>query len=130
MAKKKTTDRLDIVDGSRGLWQIKWFLVDDDNDFGAILGEVEYTFEEVAQAEPDDWEHRMATYVAGKSKGVERCSGGLGYGWESLKDAKAALTQIRAALKGGMKEAPKKPWPQWALEAKAAGWKAPKGWTP
>lgn len=129
MAKKKT-DRLDIVDGARGLWQIKWFLADDDNDFGAILGEVEYTLEDVTQAKSEDWDHRMATYVAGKSKGVERCSGGMGYGWEALKDAKLALREISVALKAGAKGALKKPWPAWALEAKAAGWKAPKGWTP
>lgn len=39
---------------------------------------------------------------------------------KALAAAKAALTIHRSA----------KPWPEWAKQALAAGWKAPKGWKP
>ena len=47
--------------------------------------------------------------------------------WETTAQAKKALAVARLALKNFRADAP---WPAWAVQAKAAGWKPPKGWMP
>lgn len=38
--------------------------------------------------------------------------------------------EVRAVLDGMAEFEGAKPWPEWAKQALAAGWRAPKGWTP
>jgi hypothetical protein len=73
----------------------------------------------------EDTEHRAATEGARALNTSELGADGLYWYTRSaaskaLAAAKAALTVHRSA----------KPWPEWAKQALAAGWKAPKGWKP
>jgi hypothetical protein len=113
-----------VVDADRLGYYICWYFP-DEGDQGGTLGESTYTAAQLAKAEPADWEHIKATITAGQTAGVER-AGHDGYRWESRTDAFAALRAIKAAIK----DKSNKPWPEWAVQAKAAGWKPPKGWKP
>jgi hypothetical protein len=98
-----------------------------DGEEGARLGESRYTERDLASASPENWVHIKATLVAEQTAGVivprERWRN---FQWERAADAKAALRAIRAALR----DKSSKPWPEWAVKAKAAGWVPPKGWKP
>lgn len=117
-------ERLQIEEDCRGTYRIVWVL---DGEAGAILGQggERYTAAQVAKSSSSSvWEHRMATHVLAKAPGVRRNS--AGYYWETYATAQIAIRMARAALKNkGLK-----PWPSWALEAKAHRWAPPKGWTP
>lgn len=126
-------DKLDIWE-DRYLYRIAWFLEEED-DMGAVLGQGKERFTEAQLArathENDEWEHMKATMTiqqmtmaTDNQPGVEL--DGTGYFWESLSEARKALKMVRAALK----DKSNKPWPEWAMKAKAAGWKAPKNWKP
>lgn len=116
-------DTLVIDDHDRTGYRIKWFL-EEEADLGAVLGETLYTSTALAKAKTDDWDHIAATIAVGATEGVEHDRDG--YYWESRKHAQAALRAAKAVLK----DKSRKPWPEWAVKAKAAGWKAPKGWAP
>ena len=118
-------DKLIIVE-DHYCYRIQWLLQEDEDDTGAILGQggERFSIEQVAKAKSDDWEHRMATHVADQDEYV--LSDNEGFYWESDSRAKAVLKMINIALK----DKSKKPWPAWALEAKAHTWTPPKGWTP
>jgi len=54
-----------------------------------------------------------------------------GFEFESVSDVKRFLAAMRAAVKSAKSEYDSGvPWPEWAKQAQAAGWKAPKGWKP
>lgn len=122
-------DRL-VVTEDHYMYRIVWMIAEDDFGEGAMLGQgpehkwKEERLESCKGNKDMEWEHVMATITAGKSPGVEHDA--QGYYWESSSAATKALTMIRAQLK----DKSKKPWPSWALEAKAAKWTPPKGWTP
>lgn len=112
-----------FIDDDRSYYRITWYLP-DEGDHGATLGESRYTRAHLERAKcDDDWEHIAATIAVSEAPGVQRDRDG--YYWESRKDAVAALRTANTVLKNR-----KKPWPEWALQAQAAGWKAPKGWKP
>lgn len=115
--------KLVFNDSDRYYYRISWYDA-EEGDYGATLGEETYTERQLAKAKPEDWEHIAAVVTAGKSKGVQRDS--YGYYWESRSDAAQALREIKVVLK--LKSG--KPWPDWAVKAKSAGWKPPKNWTP
>lgn len=116
-------DRI-VLDADRLGYFLAWYFP-EEGDIGATLGESEYTEEQLARAKPNDWEHVKATITASRTDGVERC-GSDGYRWQSKTKAQAALRAINAAIK----DRASKPWPDWAVKAKAAGWKAPENWKP
>lgn len=120
------TDALSVHEtqhGGYGGYRISWFV---DGDVGATLGEQEFTAKQVEKSkDTDEWEYRLCNYVASKTQGVSQDANG--YMWETQREAKAALKVIRAALKDGRS---RRPWPDWAIKAKAAGWTPPNGWTP
>lgn len=65
----------------------------------------------------------------------DRISGGLVFHRRSVatkvrRAATAAVKGLRAKAKAVLKATPEATWPLWAITAKAAGWKAPKGWKP
>jgi len=112
-----------VVDCDRlGVWRITWFLA-EDGDLGASLGEQEYTQASLEKADPAERDHVLATLTAKKTAGVKRDGT---YYWESESAATKALRLINATLKADDGA----PWPEWAIKAKAEGWKAPKGWKP
>lgn len=57
-----------------------------------------------------------------------------GFYWDTESKARKALAKVKAAIKAdaAAQKALKagKPWPEWAVKAKAEGWRAPKGWMP
>jgi len=118
-------DKLCVIEGRYGYdHRIAWFLA-EDGDFGAVLGDGDrYTHADLKKASGDDRAHILACLTAAKSDGVTRDRDG--FSWETRTKATAALRMINLALKtdGGA------PWPEWAIRAKAEGWKEPKGWKP
>jgi hypothetical protein len=112
-------ERLVLDEDRHGLFRIFWYLPDED-DLGACLGDY------LLPRQPcEDAEHRLATESAKALNTGELDTVGLYWYTRSaaskaLAAAKAALTIHRSA----------KPWPEWAKQALAAGWKAPKGWKP
>lgn len=117
-------DRLVIDCDYHGDHRIVWFL-SDVQDLGAVLGENTYAPSDLKRAKPDDRDHIAATIAASQTAAVQQDS--KGYFWPSRRDANVALRECNAAIIAAKADAP---WPQWAIKAKTAGWKAPKGWTP
>ena len=125
-------DKLDIYE-DRDIYEdhyqyrIAWFLGDEDGEMG-VLGEgrERFTQKQLDKAPPESWERIKAHLVLQQMKDETRECDTTGYYWESVSAAKKALVLIRTALR----DKSNKPWPQWALEAKAAKWTPPKGWTP
>ncbi len=111
--------RLVLDEDRHGLFRIHWY-IPEDGDLGACLGD--YL---LPPQLCEDAEHRIATESAKALNTGELDTVGLYWYTRSgaskaLAAAKAALTVHRSA----------KPWPEWAKQALAAGWKAPKGWQP
>lgn len=111
-----------------GYMRIAWYF-EEEGDYGAILGDGPVLTEEQALSKRDeddaDWEYYFINAVASKTKNVKTDE--YGFLWETKKDAKAALSLIKNKLEIAKSD---KKWPEWAVLALAAGWKAPKGWTP
>lgn len=110
------SDKLVLIENEYS-YRICWVV---DGEEGALLGDY---LRHSTDIKEDD-EHRIVTEAA-------RFHGGeidnLGLFWESRARAQKALVSARAALKAARSS---KPYPEWAVKALAAGWKAPKGWTP
>lgn len=122
-----------VLNECRNGYQIGWEL-EGEGDIGACLGQDEFTEKDLQEAKlafangKDDeghYEHILATMTV-KALADGR-SGWDGYYWESFAKAKKALSLAKAALQAAKSNVP---WPDWAIKAKAAGWKAPKGWKP
>lgn len=121
------SEKLVVVDDRWSQYRIQWEL---EEDMGAVLGEGEYRPAQIekklAKAKTDeDREHLAACLAAAHSKGVEHDS--TGFFWESKSAATAALRLARAQIKACRDN---KPWPDWALQAHAEGWRPPRGWKP
>lgn len=115
-------DRLIIDDNDYGIYRIVWYLA-ENQDIGGVLGDEEYTDEQLAKCLSDeDRQHIVATIAASKTIDV-RCDSN-GYFWETKAQATMALRACNAALRTKMV------WPEWATKASAAGWKPPKNWKP
>lgn len=108
----------------RYCYQIGWFLP-DEGEIGGILGEgVEPTKASVLKAKDrGDREHEAAGLAASQTSGVRWIH--AGYFWGSRADANKALRAVKAALTNL-----DDPWPEWAIKARAEGWKPPKNWKP
>ena len=127
-----------------GGYGIYWLCANDegtDYDIGGALGEslddVPKSIDDVDKREFSDDDGRdrdffVATIAASQASpdGRDNC----GFYWDSVSAAKRAITKINAARKAdaAAQKALKagKPWPEWAVKAKAEGWRAPKGWVP
>lgn len=115
--------KLDIFEERDG-YGIAWF---DEDGEGLRLGDSPESENcPTPPKNPDLAEHWHAYQAAIKSLGVE-LSWNAAPRWDSMSSAKKALSAARAAVKIA---ASNKPWPEWARQALAAGWKAPKGWKP
>ncbi len=101
--------------------RIRWIV---DDDCGADLGEDVYTKEDLDKADADSRDHILACLTAAQTTGVSRDE--RGYYWEGNSHATNAFRLINTALKND----PGVPWPEWAMRAKAEGWKPPRGWKP
>lgn len=103
--------------------RLAWF--DEDDGEGGCIGDCGPCEMSAITSETNrsDREVIVANVTASKTDGVSKDSSG--FYWEDYASANHALKQIKIALKNI-----EHPWPEWALKAKAAGWKSPKGWKP
>lgn len=125
-------DKLILESKFDGKTYIYWFLEEFD-DIGSALGDDLNVIAE-ARGGPKDGstddeyaEHQdylLANQTAAKLA-VYRDT--AGFFWYSETAARKAMGTINATRKAAQAE---KPWPEWAVQAVAAGWKAPKGWRP
>lgn len=123
-------DKLVIDDWSSAHWRIAWFL-EEDADTGAHLGETVFTKADLKKEKhPESRDHIAASLAAARSAGVELFEGA--YCWRSKRDVQQALRECNAAIKAdrAVRKGTTKTWPDWAIKAKAAGWKPPKKWQP
>lgn len=100
----------------RDVFYIAWWLVDEE-DFGQYVGEVE----PLEPKDKDEWEVKVA-YDA-----VKPLASGTdirGFYFKTKRQVAHALLAANRALNQDV------PWPEWAIKAKAEGWKPPKGWKP
>jgi hypothetical protein len=111
------------IDDSRNNIQIAWFC---DGDYGMYVGE---PFDGMESKEPpsvkDSWEiwivhQTIKVFSDGTSKN-------RGFYFDTMAKAKKALKAANIALNEGMSKAA---WPEWAIQAQAAGWTPPSGWKP
>ena len=129
-------DRLLVLDARREGYCIGWWLEEDD-DIGATIGDgYDYkTFSDEAireKTEEDDRLHNIAGRTLEKLSKDPKWSVGMtrdheGFRFDSRAKAREALRLIKAEFKAFES---KTPYPEWAVKALAAGWKAPKGWKP
>ena len=109
-----------------------------DGDFGAQVGEgglsqgaVDDKLLHARRAgDQGDTEYWAVESCVASDVAIQRDE--RGYFWESATVATKALRAARAVLKMERLRVKNKetPWPEWALQAKAAGWTAPKNWKP
>lgn len=123
-----------------GLSYLAWY---EDGEEGAIIGQSihvldgVYAHDWVKTCEPVDQSGRdyRAVEVAALEFAkqhpdaiiFDRAMGGWNSDNASKTVVMAFLRTCRAALRNAKRDVP---WPAWAVEALAAGWKAPKGWKP
>ena len=116
------SDRLSVYEGRGGYrWLICWIC---DGDQGSTVGEVA----DAATCEPgsEGYEAYVVQETVKNSPGCKRDKRSLdGFCFESRAQAVAAKRAADFARKNI-----EIPMPQWAIQAAAAGWKAPKGWKP
>lgn len=99
------------VDERREGYRIAWWCA-DVGDWGLCVGP-----DEVLADDPDVSGAAILCAAAGVPHD------GAGYLFATERDAGAILRQHADAMAG-------RPWPEWAVEAQRAGWRAPTGWTP
>lgn len=124
-------DRLIIVESSVG-YRIQWE-IDDGDDKGAFLGQEKKEPPEdfYASTTPMDREYwaaeRAGFQVIKDGDPDTRGHDSTGFWWESRTQATKALAKVKALMNAALEGVP---WPDWAVQASAAGWKPPKGWRP
>ena len=104
-------------------YYLTWFIVEDE-DYGATIGEREYTKDLEKATDPEAIEEIALGLTA---KGLADGRDTWGYYWETVSGAKAALRAVKLREKTLSDE---RPLPEWAVTAAANGWKPPKGWKP
>lgn len=131
---KADQDYLEVVEEDRDVYRLRWWLPEVD-DYGATVGENGKA--PSPRKKGDDIEWYTAEVVCFKLFKVLPDSNtfGLdsnGFWWASKALANKVLSQIRAETKVSLQAngESRAEWPEWAITAKANGWKPPKGWTP
>ena len=123
-----TQDKLVIEESLHGCqgFRIYWYLA-EVGDLGAAVGEFKVPTMKPRESykTDEDFQCHLVNHVAGKTEGVEHDHNS--YFWETRAQAQRALRLLKAELKAARDNTP---WPDWAKQALAAGWKAPKGWGP
>lgn len=136
---KTAKPKLVVTEENNG-FGIAWYFPEEE-DIGGRIGEWIHTSddlvaveEEIRQAAKtgsvDDElfekrENIVVAIAASTTRNVQART--FGYLWESRSDANAALRLINGAIKNLSRDVP---WPDWATQAAAAGWKPPKNWKP
>lgn len=136
-------DKLGIsADGC--VYRLAWLIEEDGFDCGSLVGEDFYGSSKspemrrkaadrlllkASKASLENYEVRIVDLAVCTMPEAIEDDGAAAF--ETLTQARKALSVARAAQKQARLEwEQKRPWPEWAQKATAAGWKAPKGWTP
>lgn len=127
-------DRIVVVESERGGpgYRIQWEInTDGDIDLGAYCGQSKKKPSDEIPSDPEArefWAYERAGFqVIGDSPKGYCGHDRIGFWWETKSHATAAIAKIRALAKVTLSGVP---WPDWAKQAVAAGWKPPKGWKP
>lgn len=120
-------DRLVVDDRDSYKFRLTWWLADDQEMGGSVGDQVYLQANLDRPMDRADRDCAIAYLTAKATAGVTVKTLGSELWWRNRKDATNALRAINAALKADRSATP---WPEWAVKATAAGWKAPKGWTP
>lgn len=129
----------------RYVYHVSW--IDDDGEEGAWIGQDAALSVHALKAQAqkaklkrsdDGWSEFEYTAVelaakewAKRNPGIAFERPAAGYEFESHADAKRFLADMRSAAKAARSEYDTGvPWPEWAKQAQAAGWKPPKNWKP
>lgn len=118
------TERLAIKDWNRdSSYTIGWFLP-DVGDFGQMLGD---GAESTSEGTDPDTKAACDAIRALPPEHAPEALNAHEWRWYSKSGAAAALRVAKAAVAAAKSN---RPLPEWAQQALAAGWKAPKGWKP
>lgn len=136
MATKKSTDRVPRYKTKEGEYlrvgddEDNYYLVwitTLDNDYGPeegmYLGEGS-EFDTMSKPADRDMRESWIAHHAARNLSDSRARNGR-FLFNTRAKAMLALKEANRAL-----HADEKPWPHWAVEAKANGWMPPKGWKP
>ena len=136
-----------VISEDHYVFHVEWDL---DGDPGAWVGQdasssLESLKTQAAKAkqrrDEDGWSEfeYLAVEIAAKEWATEKKNRdvflrrgiGGGYEFESMSAAKRFLAAMKSAAKAARHEYDTGvPWPEWAKQAQAAGWKPPKNWKP
>lgn len=117
-------DRLITFDSNDGYFRIAWYIAEWD-DIGSWLGDG--VSSQQLEAEPSEPESLVWYYAEKAAQELKLDRDRLGYRFETATAADRNRRLINARRK---QLRDKRPWPDWANTALAAGWKPPKGWQP
>jgi hypothetical protein len=126
-AKASDGSYLEIDQERGGYYRLVWYF---DGDYGMVCGEnpkLARTAPKRRRGQTEE-DHRSDLEAHAVEKAIKPLAHGRderGFYWESVVAAHRAYRVACSVLSG--KETP---WPQWAIQAKAAGWTPPKGWKP
>ena len=114
-----------VNDNESASWKyrLSWFLPADD-DIGGNVGDLLYSKADLKTLDASDVDCAVAYLALAKLAGIQRDHSG--FFWETPAAARGALRIAKAAIAVGVD----RPLPDWAQQALAAGWTAPKGWKP
>lgn len=116
---------LELVEQKYGYRISWWFPIDGEGEGGAI-GDVYPGPTESAPDDPDLWSDWCAYYACLPFSEQADCKSWEGpLTFETARRAKDAIRAANFAL-----TTKSRPWPEWALKARDAGWTAPEGWKP
>lgn len=114
-------------------YRLQWWLPEDE-DYGATVGEGGKAPTKGKNTDIEWYTAEVVCFRLYKATPDSDTFGldGRGFWWSSKTGATKVLTQIRAETRIALqaKGESKEEWPDWAITAKAAGWKPPKGWKP
>jgi len=126
-------DRLIVVSGEVGgpEYRIQWELQGDEFDMGAYCGQSKTKPSDKIPSDLEErefWAYERAGFQTIEEGPKGYCGhDSTGFWWETERQAKEALAKIKVLAKATLSSVP---WPDWAVQAAAAGWKPPKGWKP
>lgn len=116
-----------VEENNPGEWLICWVKPDGDGGYDYYwLGE-SFDLDDCDTAAEKRWVrwHDLAVKLVKEAGLVHGEGAKLEFGSKSR--AERALRIVKACKKLAEENVP---WPEWALQAQAAGWKPPKGWKP
>ena len=107
---------------------VSWYLLDENvGEYGTSLGEGHLFGSTEIPKDITEWEFWTAERAIAKEFRIQFDEAVHGpFLFDTRSEAERALEVANKALHEGIG----RPWPQWALQAKKAGWTPPKGWEP